>query len=473
MFGTLGAGGANGASTRPRNVRVAANTAGIVYRVRRLLGSTSTISLTAASNANLSLDGDNIEAESGIALGETQKAVIREELGDQAVEYAVNVSATSGSEPTPTLDPAVSGLTLANTAAIRAGFAAVRAGTRDMRIITIGDSTTATGGVVTGNSRYHSWPARMARLLRDGGLATSHENLVGFAGQSSADNANTSFPNFTFTGQCNPVEDSLGGKIFGQSTTGTFTFTPSENVTGFRVLYTKSTSAGVFSWKVNGGAATNVNRQIGAGYALGELIVDAATVPALATPGLHTISFSWVSGYHAVISVEGLRDERLVNVYNAAISSSKAVDWPTPTGRPYYRKELLQTEQADLVIINLGINDWRAGNWTSAYNTALQSLITSAKAGGSDVILLCPCPSAESSGESISAVRQLAYNDAILALAASNDVPVVNLRSFYGNGDAAVSAGYLLADGIHQTQEGYAATAALMAGTLVYIEQMA
>ncbi|MBB5987443.1 SGNH/GDSL hydrolase family protein [Sphingobium lignivorans] len=375
-------------------------------------------------------------------------------------------------EEGPALDPSVSGLTLANTAAIRAGFAAVRAGTRDMRIITVGDSTTATGGVVTGNSRYNSWPARMARLLRDGGLATSHENLVGFNGQGTAANMNASFPNFTFTGQCNPVEESLGGKILGQSAAGTFTFTPSENVTGYRVLYAKSTSAGVFSWRINGGAATNVDRQIGAGYELGELIIDADDVPALATPGLHTISFSWVSGYHAVISIEGLRGERVVNVYNAAISSSKAVDWPTPTGRPYYRLELLQAEQADLVLINLGINDWRAANWTSAYNTALQSLITAAKAGGADVILLCPCPSAETSGESISAVRQGAYNDAILALGASNSVPVVNLRSFYGSGDAAVSAGYLLADGIHQTPEGYAATATLMADTLAYIEQM-
>lgn len=381
-------------------------------------------------------------------------------------------SGGGGIPSAPPLDPSVSGLTLANTAAIRAGLAAVRAGTRDMRIITVGDSTTATGGVVTGNSRYNSWPARMARLLREAGLATSHENLVGFNGQGTAAAMNASFPNFTFTGQCNPVEDSLGGKILGQSTTGTFTFTPSEDVTGFRVLYTRSTAAGAFSWSIDGGAATTVDRQNEGGYALGELVIDAATVPALATPGLHMISFSWVSGYHAVISIEGLRDERLVNVYNAAISSSKAVAWPTPTGRPYYRLELLEAEQADLVIINLGINDWRAGNWTAAYDVALQSLITAAKAGGAGVILLCPCPSAETSAEAVPAARQLAYNDAILALAASNDVPVVNLRSFYGSGDAAVSAGYLLADGIHQTPEGYAATAALMAGTLRHIEQM-
>ncbi|WP_184151525.1 hypothetical protein [Sphingobium lignivorans] len=82
----------SGPSVRSRNVRVAAGTTGLVYTIRRLLGGASTLSLTASGHANLSLDGDGIEATAPLGEGVTQKAIVREVLGDEAIEYAVNIT---------------------------------------------------------------------------------------------------------------------------------------------------------------------------------------------------------------------------------------------------------------------------------------------------------------------------------------------------------------------------------------------
>lgn len=64
---------------------------GPVYTVIRLLGSTSTLSLIAGTNANLSLSGSDIVAATAIPEDTTQTAVVREVSGQRAVEYPVAI----------------------------------------------------------------------------------------------------------------------------------------------------------------------------------------------------------------------------------------------------------------------------------------------------------------------------------------------------------------------------------------------
>jgi hypothetical protein len=74
-------------------VRVVDGTSGVVYTIRRLLSTTSTLTLITGTDENLSLGDRDILAEEAISAGTTQVAVVREEESDRAVEYSVTVEA--------------------------------------------------------------------------------------------------------------------------------------------------------------------------------------------------------------------------------------------------------------------------------------------------------------------------------------------------------------------------------------------
>jgi hypothetical protein len=79
---------------------------GVIYTVTRLLGSTSTLALTSASNSNLSINAANgaISATSAIAAGASQTAVVREVNGSVNLEYPVVLTGASAGGGAPTLN---------------------------------------------------------------------------------------------------------------------------------------------------------------------------------------------------------------------------------------------------------------------------------------------------------------------------------------------------------------------------------
>lgn len=78
-----------------------ASASGVVYTISRLLGSSSTLSLAAGTNSNLTLSGNAISATAAIGVGATQTAVVREVNGPLAVEYPVNITGIAAPTPTP------------------------------------------------------------------------------------------------------------------------------------------------------------------------------------------------------------------------------------------------------------------------------------------------------------------------------------------------------------------------------------
>lgn len=67
-------------------------TAGAVYNIPRLLGSSSTLSLIAGTDANLTLAGTVISATNGIDEGDSQVAVVREINGLLRAEYPITLT---------------------------------------------------------------------------------------------------------------------------------------------------------------------------------------------------------------------------------------------------------------------------------------------------------------------------------------------------------------------------------------------
>ncbi len=96
-------------------IRPAAKTAtvlstatGVVFTLSRLLGSTSQLALVTGSSANLKLDAATgaISATAPLGVGVSQKALVRENDGDVAVEYPVTITGVASiiiPVPTPTV----------------------------------------------------------------------------------------------------------------------------------------------------------------------------------------------------------------------------------------------------------------------------------------------------------------------------------------------------------------------------------
>jgi len=97
-------------SPKARTGVTTTTTVGTVFTITRLLGSSSTLSLIAGTNANLSLSGANVQA--AVALGTaTQTAVVREALGQLAIEYPIAITGA-----VPIIPISISGAPSAGTA---------------------------------------------------------------------------------------------------------------------------------------------------------------------------------------------------------------------------------------------------------------------------------------------------------------------------------------------------------------------
>ncbi len=96
IFGNLFRSGGNGPAARMATV--GSTTTGPLYPISRQLDPAATLSLLSGSDANLSLAGSSIAAAAALGAGVSQVALVREQLGQLAIEYPVTIS-TPGTVP--------------------------------------------------------------------------------------------------------------------------------------------------------------------------------------------------------------------------------------------------------------------------------------------------------------------------------------------------------------------------------------
>jgi lysophospholipase L1-like esterase len=82
---------------------------------------------------------------------------------------------------------------------------------------------------------------------------------------------------------------------------------------------------------------------------------------------------------------------------------------------------------AALLVINLGINDWETGIPPATTAANIQALITAQKNAGGDVIICMPTPT----GGTASPATQATYLPFLIALANSNNIPLINWTARY------------------------------------------
>jgi lysophospholipase L1-like esterase len=140
-----------------------------------------------------------------------------------------------------------------------------------------------------------------------------------------------------------------------------------------------------------------------------------------------------------------------VNVMNAGVSGWKAADF---VAADFGVADTLDVLAPDLVIVNVGINDWNGGTTQTAFRAAAQTVIDRAAAAGADVLLCVPIDTG--------AASRATFAQSLGDLATLNGLAApLDLGLALGTLAQATAAGDMI-DGLHPSTQGYGKIAALI-----------
>jgi lysophospholipase L1-like esterase len=348
---------------------------------------------------------------------------------------------------------------LPNWIAVRS---AVKAGTGSGKVVLIGDRTTAgygaagTAGSYT-NTQQVAPPAQLRRLLNAHGIPADAANLMSDSNVNTQNGVaiNTYDPRVAPASWTLPANNGLCGGSLNTSGATVFAFTPVTAFDTIDVFYGTTGGGGTFTVDVDGGASLgtiNCN-------AAGDLKVQTLTCAL----GTHTINVTRASGTAYLFGI-CCRNSTVSRVYvqQCAHAGGGASTFATSFS-PFGYSNIVADLDADLTIINLGINDWIAGTSQSTFSTNLQTIITNAKTTG-DVILCTPFPSSTAT----SMATQSGLVDVINSLAASNSVPLIDNFAIEGSYAAGNAAAHY-SDANHPNGLGYSLYANRIADVLAYV----
>ncbi|MDC7677046.1 SGNH/GDSL hydrolase family protein [Asticcacaulis machinosus] len=356
----------------------------------------------------------------------------------------------------------------------RAARAAVTAGERNARILCIGDSTTAGHGAYAAgmgdNNKAGAWPTQLAALINARGGTASWSSIIGNNNASDTrlyDNQVT-FPSgqgWNFSTAAGVAGSTLGGyhtTASVHSPPSKYNFAPINACDTFEV-YNPKAGGNARAWilSVNDGAdlATVSNMQTpsppGAFEKYTLTTAMGANVLNIRAQNTETTYLAGIIAYNSAV--------REISVLNAGWSGAKASDLNNGSGYAYGPVNAISVYDPDLVIINIGINDANQASptATATFISHVQAVIAAAKAAGTDVVLMAPTPIGSSYAANLNTLSA-----AILALGATNSLPVIDLRARFIDYATANGAGWMR-DTLHPNVSGYAQIATAVAD-LIY-----
>lgn len=346
-----------------------------------------------------------------------------------------------------------------NTRKLRNALARVRAGTGRMTIACLGDSTTAGTGANTGGSGQvgayaYAYPAALKTLLNTKLAAAVDGSMWGHANNDVVAYGTYDPRVSVGTGWTTDSTAGIAPFWINSTTTNALAFTPPEQCDTAVIWYVRNTGQGQFTINVDGGAALATVDSSGTAAVLSQTVTF--------TKGAHTINIArngtggaaYIIGVHSYDSTAPS-----ISVWNWGWHGSTAAVWSLQgaQGRP---ATAIAAIAPDVVICNIGINDM--GTSVATFQTNLQTIVTKALAGG-DCILVVPVPSSTAVHPQ---ADQDAVRSAILAVAATNDLPVIDLSLDFESYTQANTSGWMF-DTLHPNKLGYADVASLMAKALL------
>jgi hypothetical protein len=361
-------------------------------------------------------------------------------------------------------------LSPSTTARVKAGFAAMQAGTRNMNMALNGSSVDK--GVdetaVPYNSQYPlSLAEQLAMLYRADNLASGANNWYGISGFNFADYM-TRDSRCAATGSATSGVSSVpcqgGSELEFPTAAGTFSFTPQQNTNTADIYYQDSTAGRAFTWAVDGGSTTTITTT-------GLNTIVKLTIP-LGSVGAHTIQLAWSAAFVRIYGIDCYDNTRKeITIRQWATSGGTVSGMIDNTGSPSSgRLRQISLFPPDLIMGDIGLpNTWRAvGVSVATAKSQAETYIDALHAAGSDFAFVVPPFDSGSAGNT---ANQQAYIDAVIASCIAKGCAVFNLRAAPGWTSKAASdaAGYTVApDAIHKTIAGQASTAALLMPGLQY-----
>jgi hypothetical protein len=311
----------------------------------------------------------------------------------------------------------------------QAALAGVKSNTADAPVLVVGDSTAAGALCNAGsstNSQPCAWPTLLATAATTLGYNSSADAMCADHGYAALVTTNDTrvvlTPNFTL-GSGNTYS-SFGGTMFDSTSAGTLAFTPAGSVDTFKIYYPQYPSGLVGTQNINidGGSNTLVNTT-------GAESIATATISGVSA-GTHTINTVWASGFADVICAAGFNSaQKRVVFFNGGISGAPTASYCTTTFKWSTLNSLAAGFSAKMIIIDLGINDMLSAIPLATSTANMQSIITSAKMSGADVVIKTFIPQQVGS---ISQATQTTYLAMLHAMAKSNGLQILDTNAFVG-----------------------------------------
>ncbi len=380
------------------------------------------------------------------------------------------VSASRGWRGATPSTPTYNGLTTTQAqmlmpalARTRNAMAALNAGTADMKIAFLGDSTWAgayAAGLQWTGARALSAPVEFARLM---GIyvPTTADSSFGIGSTDSTtvaagyDARIRPGSNWTVTGS-----SWLGGTMIRNDTNA---------VSALNYDFTNTFNAvDIYTLQSPGGASVAVSADGGVTTlttiaTAGSLAILKTTVAVPAGGRTLTLTRQAGTGACPIAGVDAYNTAyRRVRVYNWGSGGATIATW-TDNTNVYNIFPGILAVAPQLVFINIGINDAIGGTVPATFITAYQTLIDQCKTAGADVVVCIPTPIDTSQA---SAATQFGLYSLLRDLAQKNGAPIVDMNALYGNYTVGVASGYFLPanDLVHPGANGYAAMARLCLG---------
>lgn len=335
------------------------------------------------------------------------------------------------------------------------------------RILCVGDSTTVGEGSINGTTllgadmKALSWPTQLARRLTSLGFNTCTENyFTDFGFGASAPTYDTRFVlgSWIFS---NPTNSCFcGSTIQATATTASpASFTPATNTDTCEVYYLTAPYMGVFNWNVDGGANTTQSATTTQG--VGKLTINAGSV------GAHAYNFTWASG--GQVNIIGFcaydSTKKPINILNAGRAGTtvlQTISLANGLSSSGINQQFAALAPS-LIIVQLGINDWRGPSDLTTFQTNLGQIIA-AKPATAGMIWLSPL----NSSTSVTAqATQDQYTSLIRSAATAAGMPYVDISQRNGGYAGASGAGMMNADGIHGNAYLYGDEANLLTNLLL------
>jgi hypothetical protein len=378
---------------------------------------------------------------------------------EAAAGLAVTTVASGGLPIAGRAAPFFNNAGAANFTKVLAGYTAMKAGTRNMNIAIMGNSTDR--GVdetaVPYNSQYPlSLAEQLAKLFRADGIPSGANNWYGISGTSLNDYViRDSRVTVAGTAAAGSSIIQGGGDIGLSSATAQVTFTPQQNCNAADIYAYDFFAGATVSWRVDGGAPTNIVQ-------VGNNTIRKSTI-ALGAVGPHTVAINWVSGNNVFFGIDCYDNTRKeVTFRQWAISGGTTASMIDNTGAPHAgRLQQITNFPVDLALGDIGlVNSWRNAVAVATVKTQAETLIDAVHTAGGDFIFCVPPFDSSSAGNS---ANQQQYIDAVVASCIAKGCAVFDIRSAWKSKAASDAAGYSsAADAVHPTIAGQASRALLL-----------